>query len=460
MRNVPSWLIVGAGGLIAASASAANLVTNPDFSDGLNGWTTITPGNGIAALDDTTGLPLAPSLHMVSDPATADVNVTSSCMPVDDRSNYDLYMNIKGSAGFALAAINFYSDTACTTGLSTVDTDSYPATDEWGTYSTVNVSAPDGAQSANIVLTATMGSSAVADDVNFDHIEFGASGTVPAAVNVNQEGLTGTWYNPATSGQGMQFQFSPDTTTPGAGTLFGTWYTYDISSGSTDTQRWYSVQSALMGDAGSANVTIYQNTGGNFDAAPVTSAVPVGTGTLTFDSCETGSFDYSFDDGRTGTIPMQRLLPNVECVETGTPTNPVSDFGYSGAWYNTGMGGQGVLIEINPNDAQAFLGWYTYAADGESSGASGQRWFTAQSPYTVGTTAINLTIYVSTGGVFNSGGIVTTNAVGTATLTFTDCQNATLEYAFIAGELNGRSGTIPLSRLGATPQSCTNSVPN
>jgi hypothetical protein len=202
-------------------------------------------------------------------------------------------------------------------------------------------------------------------------------------------------------------------------------------------------------------VNIYQNTGGNFDAPPVTNAVPVGTGTLAFDSCQSGVFTYAFNDGRTGSVPLARIMPNVECVESGTPTIQPSDFGLSGTWYDPAMGGQGILVEVNPINAYAFFGWYTYAVSGQSSGVAGQRWFTAQAPYTVGTRAIDLTVYDSTGGTFDSpAGVVHTTPVGNATLTYTSCSSATLDYAFTAGELNGKMGTIALSRLGNAPASC------
>ena len=454
MKNAVRVLAFGAGGMLALSASAANLVSNPDFDTNLDGWTAAA-GDGTFVLDDTTGLPAAPSIRVTAGGTTPDTSVQSTCMPVDDSNNVDLYVNINGTTGFAVATIATYSDADCANGLSAISSMSFPVTGDWATYSMTDVALPDGAQSARVVLTASMGASSDHGDANFDHVAFGPTGTTFANVNVNQEGLSGSWYNPQTSGQGMQFQFSPDDSNPGEGTLFGAWYTYDIVAGPTNSQRWYSVQSALTGDTQSAAVTIYQNTGGNFDTGPATNAVAVGTGTLTFDTCDAGTFVYSLDDGRTGTIPLSRLLPNVSCVTTGTPTNPPSDFGLSGSWYNTATGGQGMLIEVNPMDSQVFIGWYTYAADGASAGAEGQRWFSAQAAYTVGTRTMDLTVFQSTGGTFDSSsGAVSTVPVGTATLTYTSCTDATFDYTFTAGDLSGQSGSIPLSRLGATPASC------
>lgn len=454
MDNKVRVTLLAAGCMLALSANAANLIANPNFTAGLDGWS-VSEGDGTATIDDSTGSPAAPSLRLIADGTTPNVSVESACMQLASH-NVDLYMNIKGTSGFAIGTINAFGDTECIHGLTSINSQSFPATQTWDTYSMPQVILPPNTRSAKVVLTAGMGSSTEIGDANFDHIAFGPTGTVQTPINVNQEGLTGTWYNPATSGQGMQFQFFPDDSNPGNGSLFGAWFTYDIVAGATNSQRWYSIQGALMGDAQSAAFTIYRNVGGAFDSGPTTTAEAVGTGMLTFDSCESGTFEFALADGRSGTIPLRRLLRNVDCVDTGTPTNPVSDFGLSGTWYNPATSGQGAMIEVNPSDdGHAFLGWYTYAAAGGATDVTGQRWFSAQAPYTVGTTTIDMTIYESTGGAFDSpNDIVTTDAVGTATLTYTSCDSATFDYTFTTGELNGRSGSIPLSRLGNTPSSC------
>ena len=66
---------------------------------------------------------------------------------------------------------------------------------------------------------------------------------------------------------------------------------------------------------------IYQNTGGNFNAGPITTAQNVGSATLNFTSCEQGKLDYTFSDGtgRSGSIPITRLMQNVACYTTGAP---------------------------------------------------------------------------------------------------------------------------------------------
>jgi hypothetical protein len=449
-------LALAIGSAFALPAIAANLVPNPDFTSGTDGWTMSTTGTGTATLDTSTGEPAAPSIRVVANPANTDVSVFSACFAVDDSQNVDLLANLRGNTGAATFELDTFSDQNCTSAVSQVVSTPVQANQTWTTYTLEDVPLTDGSQSAMVVLTATEGTDGSAGDANFDHIQLGPAGTVPGFVDVNQEGLTGTWYNPQTNGQGMQFTFSPDDTTPGVGTLFGTWYTFDTTAGDETRQRWYTIQAPLTTSAESVDFPIYQNTGGNFDAPPATTPTQVGTGSLAFDSCTSGTFTYAFDDGRNGTIPLSRIMPNVNCVETGVPTITPSDFGYSGTYYDPATAGQGVLVEINPDNAYAFVGWYTYALSGQTSGASGQRWITAQAPYTNGAGTVDLTLYDTTGGTFDSDDTtVTTTPIGTATLTFTGCTSATFDYTITSGELAGQSDTIPLSRLGSAPASCS-----
>ena len=437
----------------AGIAHADNLVPNPDFDAGLEGWTQI--GTGTATADDSIGLPNPPSARLVVD-STQGIGLESSCMPVDDGDNYDFFMNALAHAGQFSGRIEPFSDTDCTDPLTTIDTAILSGSGEFGLF---DFALPDGSQSAKVLLVGSVTTEGVFPDVNFDSIAFGPTGTVPSGnINIAQQGLSGAWFNPLTSGQGFEFVISPNGGAPTLSDLFGSWYTYDTISGSTDTQRWYSFQaSEISPGATGVAVSIFQNTDGNFNALPITTAQSVGTGTLSFDTCSTGLFTYALDDGRFGAVPLQRLLSNVSCDDGGTPTGTApSDFGLSGAWYNVDTGGQGFLIEVNPTDAQVFVGWYTYALAGEGQGESGQRWFSAQSAYTVGSTSMDLTVFASTGGTFDSDATaVTTVEVGTATITFTSCTTATLDYTFTSGDLMGQSGTIALSRLGIPLTSCS-----
>ena len=285
----------------------------------------------------------------------------------------------------------------------------------------------------------------------------GTNGGSPGTLNIDQQGLTGSWYQAATSGQGFEIEVFKDVSGAGSGFLQGSWFTFDATtSGGADHGRWYTFGGAVHADTNSASLPLYQNLGGNFNALPVTSATQVGNVTITFSDCSTARYDYIFTDGsnRSGTVPLTRLLPNVLCATADSAPGP-SDFGLSGNWYDPTKSGQGLVFEVNPVARFVFFAWYTYAVAGQAQGASGQRWFTGQSSYTPGARSIPVLLYETTGGMLNS----TTPApstvqVGSGTLAFSSCNSARLTYAFTSGSVSGQSGIIDLVRVGLVPASC------
>jgi hypothetical protein len=371
---------------------------------------------------------------------------------IDDSQTYDFAFNVEPAFGFASGTVIGYSDASCETEVFSIDTDEQPVVGNRWTTVALNDIAVQGS-SARVVLNAIAPPTFGRGDAAFDHIAFGPHGTLDDGINLNQEGLTGAWYNQTYPGQGFQFSIAD-------GFLFGAWYTFDDGSGGgPERQRWYSLQADIPGEPTQADLAVYENASGNFDAPPSTSASRVGSATLSFESCTSAHFAYALDDGRTGDIALQNLLPNVECMETGVPETPPGDFGESGTWYDPTTGGQGLMITVNPEAEQVFAGWYTYASNGAGGGDDEQRWYSLQGGYGVGHTSMDVFIYVSTGGTFSDVGSVSTSPVGEATLTFHTCYTATLDYTFDDGELDGRSGTIPLVRLGAAPASCALGLP-
>ena len=281
-----------------------------------------------------------------------------------------------------------------------------------------------------------------------------------AAVDFNQAGFSGHWFDPTTVGQGFGLEIFPNQVAPGTGQAFGAWFTFDLSApGGVEKQRWYTFNGPAASGANVIAVQIYRNIGGNFDAGPMTSGVNVGNGTLSFSSCTSGQLTYAFNDGsaRTGIIPLARLTPNVTCSATSArPTN--ADFALSGNWYDQATSGQGFTIEVNPNAPILFFSWYTYALNGGSLGVAGQRWFTAQAPFQPGTRSATLTIYETKGGIFDQGTYPPPHtqaiAAGTATLTFSSCTRASLVYNFTGGAMAGAHGTVALARVGPAPPGC------
>ena len=121
-----------------------------------------------------------------------------------------------------------------------------------------------------------------------------------AGIDLHQRGLTGSWYDPRTSGQGFLVQVYPDMLSPGTGIVQASWATYDDVVGGAERQRWYTLNGPVVSGQTHVSMTIYQNTGGNFNGPPITTAHPVGTATLSFDSCTSGQLAYNFTDGSDG----------------------------------------------------------------------------------------------------------------------------------------------------------------
>ena len=188
------------------------------------------------------------------------------------------------------------------------------------------------------------------------------SGGTPGP-DLNQHGLTGSWFEPTSSGQGVQVEVFPNRST-GTRSVFVGWFTFDTVVGGAERQRWYTALGQVVTGQPNASMTIYQNTGGNFSAPPATDAEPVGIATLSFDTCSSGQLAYTlsyFPDGsvRTGDIPLTRLTQNVTCSTT-TANFTNADFALPG----TGTTPQRRARDwrsSQPEFQAFFAAWYTYA---------------------------------------------------------------------------------------------------
>jgi hypothetical protein len=239
----------------------------------------------------------------------------------------------------------------------------------------------------------------------------------------------------------------PDLLSPGNGIVFASWLTYDDVLGGAERQRWYTLEGSVASGQTDVPMTIYQNTGGNFNAQPTTTAYAVGIATLSFDSCTSGRLVYNFIDGsgRASTIPLTRLMPNVTCSSTSArPTN--DDFALSGDLYDPATSGQGLAVEVNPISGVLFFAWMTYAPLGAGTGPAGQRWYTGEGAFSSGTNSIPVQLYETTGGLFDEATPTTTVLVGGGTLALRSC-DAKLSFNFTGGSSAGASGTIVLSYL-------------
>lgn len=119
--------------------------------------------------------------------------------------------------------------------------------------------------------------------------------------------------------------------------------------------------------------------------------------------------------------------------------------GLGGVWYDPANSGSGFLLDVFPDfggPGQGLLAasWYTFNFGVPET----QAWYTLQGSASSGSQWASLGIYSTRGGNFNAGPRVASTQVGIATLTFTDCNTASLDYVFTDGSY--RRGSIPLTR--------------
>jgi hypothetical protein len=127
--------------------------------------------------------------------------------------------------------------------------------------------------------------------------------------------------------------------------------------------------------------------------------------------------------------------------------------GLDGAWYAPYEGGQGFTFDWIDSASTVFMPWFTFIQSGIND-PSGLAWYTLQGGgIAPGATSADLAIAVSSAGAFNSGN-VPGRQVGTAHLSFSDCNNGTLYYQFDADTNGGAGGLISLIRLTPSTDPC------
>jgi hypothetical protein len=149
-----------------------------------------------------------------------------------------------------------------------------------------------------------------------------ANGSTPAQFsNPPVQGFdarqSGSWFDPATSGQGMELTIIPANENY-AGLVFAAWFTFDPAGAMGDAahQHWFTLEGDLAAASnGTVSVRIMRTLGGTFDAIATQNTLQVGHATLTMQGCDKARFDYQFDDsdvahafsGITGTMNLVKI---------------------------------------------------------------------------------------------------------------------------------------------------------
>ena len=137
--------------------------------------------------------------------------------------------------------------------------------------------------------------------------------TQPPADTAPAIDLSGAWYDPARSGQGLAVSAS------GArlNQFLAGWFTYDVDNADDpDAQHWFTLQGASPNGYGQTVASeIFRTIGGSRAGEPTRNTNKVGTALLTVHDCATATLEYIFDDtpvagafaDRTRAISLKRL---------------------------------------------------------------------------------------------------------------------------------------------------------
>ena len=156
----------------------------------------------------------------------------------------------------------------------------------------------------------------------------------------------------------------------------------------------------------------------------------------------------TFNSATQASGTYQATVEGVDCngvweatIDGGVDPEPFTiNAGHSGAWFNPDTSGQGQLIDVEPDSKFLFLSWFTFT-DAASANPNEQHWFTAQGNYS-GNTA-DLVVSETLGGRFDDPQAVSTDPVGAASLSFTDCGLGEMNYTIDSWDLDG---SFPLYR--------------
>lgn len=168
----------------AGTATAANLLVNPDFDSDLANWNPTNASQGTATFDGSDGSPSAGSV-LFTGVACCTVQVLQ-CVAVSAGQSYDFGAVLKqgpvapGQAGDGMGIdVTWYDAANCSGSDLATDTLAPSVTTSWVRYAKGNVVAPPGAQSASYRIRQYNFAGLTNLTSHADHAFFGASGTVP-----------------------------------------------------------------------------------------------------------------------------------------------------------------------------------------------------------------------------------------------------------------------------------------
>lgn len=292
-----------------------------------------------------------------------------------------------------------------------------------------------------------------------------AAATAPS-IPVAQAGIDGAWYPAYASGQGFWIDYVAS-----GNYLLMPWFTYDTTPlDDPSGLAWYSLQGSVPSGATGVDLGIGVAAPGTFDSGTV-ALTQVGTAHLSFSDCNSATLLYQFTGGVNGNagglMSLTRLTPSTaDCrlADGGTAPAQIAnvpangfDARSSGTWYDPATSGQGLQLTIMPPASgfagEVFGGWFTFDPASAANDPQHLQWFTLQGDLSNAANGrVTLAIAETLGGSLDGRPTADTRALGSATLTFTACDRATLDFEFgqdpDAHAFAGLSGSVSLSKIG------------
>lgn len=187
--------------------------------------------------------------------------------------------------------------------------------------------------------------------------------------------ISGSWFDPARSGEGFVLQMLPD----GRPLVF--WFTYP-PAGEPGEQAWLIAQGGVVDGNSVLFPEVLRPVGGRYGAAFDPAAVqrlPWGELRFTFEDCGTARVDYRGPVAwGSGTRELQRLtaLDQLDCnvprtLEASGAPALAGLRARSGAWFVPARSGEGWMVEELGN-GQSLVYTFTYTPDGQQAWTVGQ----------------------------------------------------------------------------------------
>jgi hypothetical protein len=254
----------------------------------------------------------------------------------------------------------------------------------------------------------------------------------PPPPQANYQGLW--WASPAgaEAGWGINLAHQGDT-------IFASWFTYDHAG-----KGWWLVMTASKIATNTYSGTLYTTTGPPFNAVPfnplLVTTIQSGSGTLIFSDANNATFSYVVNGiAQNKSITREVFAAMPTCATAGSSSALASATNYQDLWWASPAGSEsGWGINLTHQSDTIFAAWFTYDID------HSPMWLVVTAGK-VGPGVYSGTLYRTTGPAFSAmpfnPASVASTAVGSATFTFSDGNNASFAYV-----VNGVSQAKAITR--------------